>query len=174
MIVWRSVNLSQCLSLYPGWRYWEESRMRCLRLSKQVDEGRNASSSCQSLTRPAHFTFLVYCSSFISSVFLLPLLFSFGFPCFLLRVPFLSVFLLLFPLVLSYYLVFPSCPDIKSEQVRHESLPRLVSLAAGLRVSDPPLVPLSPCSFSPVAPPSCMTIHGPLDRTGYWVSVDFV
>lgn len=25
--------------------------MRCLRLSKQVDEGRNASSACQSLTR---------------------------------------------------------------------------------------------------------------------------
>lgn len=89
---------------------------------------------------------------------------------------FLSFFvlLLLSPLVLSYYLVFPSCPDIKSGEVRHESLPRLVSLAAGLRVSDPPLVPPSPCSFSPVAPPSCMTIHGPLDRTGYWVSVDFV
>lgn len=148
--------------------------MRCLRLSKQVDEGRNASSSCQSLTR-----LRTSLSWFIA--LLLFLLFSYSLSSFLsdflaFFYVFLSffVFLLLSPLVLSYYLVFPSCPDIKSGEVRHESLPRLASLAAGLRVSDPPLVPPSPCSFSPVAPPSCMTIHGPLDRTGYWVSVDFV
>lgn len=70
--------------------------------------------------------------------------------------------------------MYPSCPAIKSDGVRHNSLPRLASLAAGVRVADPLLLPFAPFSFSRVAPPSCMTIHEPLGRTGYSVSVDFV